>query len=417
MGVSGKWIRGLVGLKKSQKSPSNKDEQEVNSGQSHSKSLHSANCSVGTETENIQDQLNCNYASHVVDTNEHFISDAACSPSTCFQVQKSDHHQQILREELAAMRIQTAFRGFLARRALSALKGLVRLQALVRGHAVRKQAAMTLRCMQALVRVQARVRARRVRLELESQTAEQKLKQQIAKEAQVRQIEEGWCDRVGSVEEIQAKLTKRQEAAAKRERAMAYALAHQWQAVSKQQAAPTGFEPDKSSWGWTWLERWMAVRPWENRFLDSNIGDGVTIQESGSAQCADDTRAQSKSASKKPGSTNLCNQKTGPSQTNDVGSSPNKSLNTVPSDQAVPSKPESKLVNDVIQATQAGSGRSSRSQSNPKERSVQSDKRAKKRFSLPNSGSTVGAPAAKNPGRTAASRKSGPPARCVSEES
>lgn len=87
--------------------------QEVNSGQSHSKSLHSANCSVGTETENIQDQLNCNYASHVVDTNEHFISDAACSPSTCFQVQKSDHHQQILREELAATRIQTAFRGFL----------------------------------------------------------------------------------------------------------------------------------------------------------------------------------------------------------------------------------------------------------------------------------------------------------------
>ena len=39
--------------------------------------------------------------------------------------------------------------------------------------------------------------------------------------------QEGWCDSVGSVEEIQAKLLKRQEAAAKRERAMAYALAHQ----------------------------------------------------------------------------------------------------------------------------------------------------------------------------------------------
>lgn len=40
-------------------------------------------------------------------------------------------------------------------------------------------------------------------------------------------MQEGWCDSVGSVEDIQAKLLKRQEAAAKRERAMAYALAHQ----------------------------------------------------------------------------------------------------------------------------------------------------------------------------------------------
>lgn len=40
-------------------------------------------------------------------------------------------------------------------------------------------------------------------------------------------VQDGWCDSVGSVEDIQAKLLKRQEAAAKRERAMAYALSHQ----------------------------------------------------------------------------------------------------------------------------------------------------------------------------------------------
>ncbi|KAJ0803057.1 hypothetical protein HanPI659440_Chr03g0135751 [Helianthus annuus] len=61
---------------------------------------------------------------------------------------------------------------------------------------------------------------------------------------------QGWCDSVGSVEEIQAKLIKRQEAAAKRERAMAYALAHQWQAGPKQQVTTSEFELDKSNWGW-----------------------------------------------------------------------------------------------------------------------------------------------------------------------
>ncbi|XP_073152201.1 protein IQ-DOMAIN 29-like isoform X2 [Henckelia pumila] len=71
---------------------------------------------------------------------------------------------EMIRQEKAATKTQAAFRGYLARRAFRALKGIIRLQALIRGHLVRRQAVATLRCMQGIVKFQAVARGRRVRL-------------------------------------------------------------------------------------------------------------------------------------------------------------------------------------------------------------------------------------------------------------
>ncbi|KAI3793989.1 hypothetical protein L1987_36613 [Smallanthus sonchifolius] len=72
--------------------------------------------------------------------------------------------EELIRLEQAARKVQAAFRGYLARRAFWALKGIIRLQALVRGHLVRRQAIATLSCMRAIIEFQALARGRRVRL-------------------------------------------------------------------------------------------------------------------------------------------------------------------------------------------------------------------------------------------------------------
>ncbi|XWS60586.1 hypothetical protein CRYUN_Cryun07bG0048600 [Craigia yunnanensis] len=73
-------------------------------------------------------------------------------------LQDSPYDPERMKQELAATMAQAAFRGFLARRAFRALKGIIRLQALIRGHLVRRQAITTLCCMMGIVRLQAHVR-------------------------------------------------------------------------------------------------------------------------------------------------------------------------------------------------------------------------------------------------------------------
>ncbi|KAJ3676376.1 hypothetical protein LUZ60_003788 [Juncus effusus] len=165
------------------------------------------------------------------------------------------------KEEIAAIKIQTAFRGYMARRALRALRGLVRLKALIDGNSVKRQAASTLRCMQTLARVQSQIRSRRLRMTEENQALQRQLL--LKKELDSLRMGEEWDDSAQSKEQLEASIVSKQEAAIRRERALAYAFSHQWKSNSRT-ANPMFIDPSNPQWGWSWLERWMAAKPWEN---------------------------------------------------------------------------------------------------------------------------------------------------------
>ncbi|KAF4373819.1 hypothetical protein CsatB_004958 [Cannabis sativa] len=96
-------------------------------------------------------------SSHEEETTQ-LISDVAASITT----QQTLPPPPLTKQDLAAIEIQAQFRGHLARRAFRALRSLVKLQAIVRGGQVRKQARIAMHCMNAMTRLQVSVRARQL---------------------------------------------------------------------------------------------------------------------------------------------------------------------------------------------------------------------------------------------------------------
>ncbi|XP_057976792.1 protein IQ-DOMAIN 11 [Malania oleifera] len=123
-------------------------------------------------------------------------------------------------QNLAATKIQTAFRGFLARKALRALKGLVKLQAIIRGRSVRRQTMMTLKCLQSIVNIQSQVCTNRLGMAEGTWNSNENEPWQELEDKEIRIESNGqrrWDDSILLEEDRKAMYLSKREALARRE--------------------------------------------------------------------------------------------------------------------------------------------------------------------------------------------------------
>ncbi|KAM0888123.1 hypothetical protein ACQ4PT_028491 [Festuca glaucescens] len=177
------------------------------------------------------------------------------------------------KEEVAAVRIQTACRGYLARRGYRRARAQARLMSLLEGIAVRRQTEEALYCVQTMTRVQTQIYSRRVKTEEDKKALRSQI--QLKQGLDKTKTGEGWDHSHQSKEQMEATIAMKQEAASRRQKALSYAFSRQWRnrspaSSSSGRAAPTQsnppmyMDPGCPNWGWSWSERWMAAaRPWE----------------------------------------------------------------------------------------------------------------------------------------------------------
>ncbi|CAD6228741.1 unnamed protein product [Miscanthus lutarioriparius] len=158
----------------------------------------------------------------------------------------------------AAVAIQSAFRGYMARRNYRSLRGLIRLQGVMRGASVRRQTAQAMRCMQTLVRVQAQVRASRVEaMERRNRQHHSAMLRDGGRWRAGSQDGGIWDDSRLTREEADARTKRKVEAVIKRERALAYAYTHQLLKATPMAAHAilADLQSGRSPWWWTPIGR------------------------------------------------------------------------------------------------------------------------------------------------------------------
>ncbi|GAB2217920.1 hypothetical protein Droror1_Dr00001134 [Drosera rotundifolia] len=167
-------------------------------------------------------------------------------------------------QHACATKIQTAYRGHVARRSFRALKGLVRLKNVMKGQSVKRQTMSAMKSMQLLVHVQSQIQSRRIQM-LENQALQQQALNRNGKDMEkwnMNQTDE-WNDSVLTKEEVDARTQRKLDAIARRERAIAYAYSNQvWKATpTASRAALMDVRTGGFPWWWNWLDRRVTSMP------------------------------------------------------------------------------------------------------------------------------------------------------------
>uniref|UniRef100_A0A162AHL7 DUF4005 domain-containing protein n=1 Tax=Daucus carota subsp. sativus TaxID=79200 RepID=A0A162AHL7_DAUCS len=166
-------------------------------------------------------------------------------------VAEVDTKLDIQPDESVVTVIQTAIRKVLAERELSKQKNIVKLQAAVRGHLVRRHAVGSLRCVQAIIKMQVLVRARRTRLSAVESTDEEKLHEKLEKYNHTQKV-----DRNSGAKPDLAHTSI--------EKLLSNRFARQLlESSPRTKSMNIKCDPLRPDSAWKWLERWVSVSPLE----------------------------------------------------------------------------------------------------------------------------------------------------------
>lgn len=165
-----KWVKNILRGKRSSKSYPSKKAADENNAPVHPQAspteLSATSTLSNSASRNTTTKVNTELE-QTISLRASYENDTPVAANqtneSCATESNSLKEAKNLGIEEAATEMQAALRGFMARQTYHSLKGIIRLQALIRGHLVRRQALATLHSVRGIVKLQAVARGRRIR--------------------------------------------------------------------------------------------------------------------------------------------------------------------------------------------------------------------------------------------------------------